>query len=327
MDRRRFIHATLGLACLPAAARSVDVATISVDGRRVATMQDAADAGGTIVLSRGRLPAVRDGRAVAAAHFRKPVTVVADGTIIENAAIEGKGTFIVDANASFSGFDISGAAGDGIGAAFRHQGGDLVIRRTRIHGCENGLLGPARYVDCSLSVDDCDVYDNGTGTGQTHGLYVGAIASFTCVRSRFRATSIGHHIKSRARRTSVRDCEVGTDFAGDESYNVDVPQGGDVVIASCRMRQGPKTDNDAMVNVGGERDPYPGGSLTVTGTKFASTAGGTGIRIHANVDIVALVEDCDFDGLAVPVEGACVLRNCRRDGKPLPDARLPRAGR
>ena len=238
---------------------------------------------------------------------------------ITGQSIEGKGTFIVDANATFVGLDVAGATGDGIGAAFRHQSGDLTVRRTKIHRCENGLLGPAHYVDCVLVVDDCDVFDNATGTGQTHGLYVGEIASFTCVRSRFRATNIGHHIKSRARRTTLRNCQIGTDFNGNESYNVDVPQAGDVTVVGCHLRQGPRTDNAVMLNFAGERNPHPGGSLTVSDTVFESTAGGTGIRIHLNADVVAHVANCEFKGVDVAVEGRCVMSNCRQDGRRLPD--------
>jgi hypothetical protein len=281
-------------------------------------MQDAVDIGGEIVVSAGDL---RDagGRAIGAAHVRRRVIVLGHGTRIVEQSIENKGTFIVDADASFAGLDISGATGDGIGAAFRHQAGNLIVRHTKIHGCENGLLGPARFVDCALVVDDCDVYDNATGTGQTHGLYVGSIRAFTCTNSRFRDTRIGHHIKSRARSTTIRGCEVGTDFAGNESYNIDVPQGGEVTVARCRLRQGRRTANDAMINFGGERDPFPGGSLTISKVAFESRAGGYGVRIRPNVAVVATLEDCVFTGIDVPVDGDCLMRNCRHNGRRLRD--------
>jgi hypothetical protein len=318
MNRRAFLAALPALA-LPDMRAPVVQAEIRVGGMRVDTMQEAADAGGTILVSAGALGTDALGRARGPAHFRKPVHVIGRNTVVAGASIEDKGTFIVDVDATFDGFDVSGSTGDGIGAAFRHQGGDLLIRRTRIHQCENGLLGPARFVDCHLVIDECDVYENGTGTGQTHGLYVGEIRSFTCLRSRFRATSIGHHIKSRALRTKVRHCEVGADFLGNESYNVDVPQAGHVEIDGCTMRQGPKTDNDAMVNYGGERHPHAGRSFVVSNTTFESLARGTAIRIHRNADVLARIENCRFAGVDVPVEGRCVMRGCTLDGRRLPD--------
>lgn len=325
MRRRLFVRSMLAMgAARIGDAAAVTRATIAVDGKTMPTMQDAVDAGGEIRLSAGELRAVRGATAVGAAHVRRPVTIIGHGTRIVDQSIEDKGTFIIDADAAFSGLDISGATGDGIGAAFRHQSGNLVVRRTKIHRCQNGLLGPARYVACTLVVDDCDVFENGTGTGQTHGLYVGEIAAFTCMNSRFRATDIGHHIKSRALRTTIRDCQVGTDFSGNESYNIDVPQGGDATVVRCHLRQGPRTDNNAMLNFGGERDPHPGGSLIVTDTAFESTAGGTGIRIHANVDVFGRLENCAFIGVDVPVDGRWVMKNCWHNGRRLPDGAHPR---
>jgi hypothetical protein len=137
---------------------------------------------------------------------------------------------------------------------------------------------------------------------------------------------MGHHIKSRARSTTVRDSEVGTDFAGNESYNIDVPQGGDVRVIRCRLRQGPRTGHPAMLNFGGERNPYRGGSLVVTDTVFESTAGGTGIRIRPNVDVIAKLENCAFIGVSLPVDGPCVMKNCSHDGRRLPDGPLLRKG-
>ena len=319
MKRRRFLGSVLGAAALPVVPGDGPWATISVDGEPVPSLQEAANRGGEILLSAGVLRAAPGAAPAGAAHFRKPALVVGERTRVAGQSIENKGTFIVDADVSFAGLDVSGATGDGIGAAFRHQSGDLLVRRTRIHHCENGLLGPARYVDCSLVVEDCDVFDNGSGTGHTHGLYVGLIRAFTCIDSRFGNTHVGHHIKSRARSTAIRNCEVGSDFAGGESYNIDVPQGGDVVVVRSHLRQGPRTENRTMLNFGGERDPHPGGSLVVTGTAFESTAGGTGISIRGNVAVVARIEDCAFIGVDVPVEGTCVMRNCWHNGQPLPD--------
>jgi hypothetical protein len=52
---------------------------------------------------------------------------------------------------------------------------------------------------------------------------------------------------------------------------------------------------------------------------FESTAGGTGIRIHLNADVVAHVTNCEFKGVDVAVEGRCVMINCRQNGRRLPD--------
>jgi len=321
MNRRTFV--SLGIAAVAfrsEAATTPSVATIRANGRLVHTMQQAANAGGDIVLSHGELPA-----GTGAAHIRKAVDVLGSGTIVRNQSIEDKGTYVIDADASFSGLDISGATGNGIGAAFRHQSGNLRIARTRIHRCENGVLGPAKGPGGELVMDDCDIVENGTGTGQTHGLYVGYLRAFTCLRSRFGATNVGHHIKSRALQTTILRCEVGTDFLGNESYNIDAPQGGDVRIEGALLRQGPRTGNAVMLNFGGERNPRSRNSLTVLHTVFESRAGGIAVRIHRNADIVAQFENCRFIGVDLPVEGTCVMRDCTHNGRPLRDGRHERA--
>lgn len=319
MNRRLFITGALAVATSVDAPGAARIARISVAGRTFATMQEAADVGGKIDVSAGELRAVTGSAATGAAHFRKAAKVIGHGTRIIGQSIENKGTFVVDADTWFVDLDISGARGDGIGAAFRHQSGNLHLQRVKIHDCENGLLGPAGYVDGTLAIDACDVFGNGTGTGQTHGLYVGEIRKFTCANSRFRDTRIGHHIKSRALQTVILGCQVGTDFSGSESYNIDVPQGGDATVLRCRMRQGPRTDNEAMLNFGGERNPRPGGSLLVADTVFESTAGGVGVRIHANVDVIGRLTNCAFVGVDMPINGRCVMRNCSHNGRRLRD--------
>lgn len=287
-------------------------AKITVGGVAVATLQQACNAGGEIAVGAGEL---RGG--IACATIGRPVRIVGQDSALTAAGIEGKGILIVSADARFEGLEISGAdVSDGNGAAIRHQGGNVVLNKVKLHHNQNGILGPASPQPYSLDMSDCEVHHNGTGTGQTHGVYIGKIDRFTCVKSRFYATRIGHHIKSRARETLVQGCEVGTDFDGNESYNIDIPVGGDATVTDCTLRQGPKTDNKVMLNYGSEAGPYPDGTLKVYRCVFESTAGGTGIR-NALPGVVADVQDCDFNGVTTPVEGNHTRRNCRANGVPL----------
>jgi hypothetical protein len=289
-------------------------AHIAVNGVVVTTLQRACDIGGNVEIAAGELHDL-----AACASIRRPVSVRGAGSRLVARGIEGKGILLVSGDAELADLDISGArVADGNGAAIRHQAGNVKLKRVRLHGNQNGLLGPSRDIPFSLTIEDCEVFDNGTGTGQTHGLYVGLIDRFTCTGSRFRNTRIGHHIKSRARSTTITRCEIGQDFDGNESYNVDIPVGGDVVMTDCHMRQGPKTDNQIMVNYGSERNPHPGGSLKIQRCTFESRAGGVGIR-NALPNVRIEVEDCDFIGIHEPVVGNHSLRNCRLNGKPMPD--------
>jgi hypothetical protein len=305
------VHSFVALDTRPPA---LPPAVITANGAVVASMQAACNGGGEVAMTRGDLRG-----AVACAHLSRAVHIAGGGSRLIAAGIEGKGILVVDADLTLEDVDISGATvPDGNGAAIRHEAGNLRLERVQIHDNQNGVLGPANPVAAWLEMDDCDVYSNGTTTGQTHGLYIGKIDRFVCSNSRFRGTRIGHHIKSRARQTLVENCAVGTDFAGTESYNIDIPIGGDARVSGCTMRQGRATDNSVMLSYGSEPGPWPGGSLVIEDCTFESTAGGTGIR-NSLAAVVVLVQNCDFNGLDVPVQGSHVLRNCRADGVALPD--------
>ena len=278
------------------------------------SLQGACDVARVVTLGPGALLGVQ-----ASAHPRNPVQITGQDTKLISGGIEGKGIIVTGVDTTLVSLDISGATvNDGNGAGVRHEGGALSLRHVALHDCQNGILGPARDIPASVAMDACEVHDNGTGTGQTHGVYIGRISRFDCINSRFRDTNIGHHVKSRAAATSIRNCEIGMNFDGNESYNVDIPDGGDAVISNCVMRQGPRTDNSIMVNYGSEPHVYSGGSLRIERCRFESKAGGIGIR-NALAQVVAEIRDCDFIGLEKPIVGAHIMRNCRLDGHRLPD--------
>ena len=279
------------------------------------TLQQACDVGGDIRLGYGRL---LDGAATA--HVRKPCRIVGQGTALFASGIQGKGILVVDADLHLESVDISGArVSDGNGAAIRHQAGNVTLKKVLLHNCQNGILGPGSTSATEVVMDECHVYENGTGTGQTHGLYIGKISKFSCSNSRFDSTSIGHHLKSRAMVSIVNDCELGTSFTGNESYNLDFQNGGLVTIERCVLRQGADTDNSVMLNFG---DPdkvlWDDNALLVQGCTFVSRRGGVGIR-NLIPTVVADVRDCNFIGVATPISGRHTRRNCKLNDRPLPD--------
>jgi hypothetical protein len=280
-----------------------------------ATLQAACANGGTIAMSAGFLY-----ESEANAHPTKPVNIVGQETTLWSVGFESKGIIVTGVDTRLESVTLTGAAvADGNGAGIRHEGGNLVLERVVLRDCQNGILGPSKDTPASVVMNDCDVFSNGTGTGQTHGVYIGKIARFVCTNSRFRDTRIGHHVKTRAHISDIEACEVGLDFVGNESYNIDIPVGGDASVSGCVLRQGPNTDNPIMLNYGSEPNPYPGGSLKVESCRFESTAGGVGIR-NALANVVADVRNCAFVGVTTPVVGAHVRTNCTLDGRPLPDS-------
>jgi len=91
MKRRAVLGSVIGLASVRFTQASANpaIATITVDATRVPTMQAAADRGGDIVLSAGRLPLLAGGVPAGAAHFRKQVSVTGHGTQIAKFSVDG----------------------------------------------------------------------------------------------------------------------------------------------------------------------------------------------------------------------------------------------
>jgi hypothetical protein len=294
---------------------NLPAATITVAGQTVTSMGAAAAIGGEVRLSAGGVYG-----AAAIAQIDKPINIIGAATEVGNAAIGGKGIFIVNADARFENVTLLGAkVPDGNGAGVRWQAGNLTLENVTLRANQNGILGGDGAG--LLIVNACTVKQNGDGTGQTHGLYIGTCAEARITASKFSENYIGHHVKSRAVKTLVDGCELGDNLLGTESYNVDCPNGGDVTISNCVMRQGAKSDNSYMVSYFAEqRDTHPVNTLAVRDCTLESQGiNGTGIW-NRRADTVALIERVNFVGsFTLLAKGYHKLRGCKRDGVAIPD--------
>ena len=104
---------------------------------------------------------------------------------------------------SIIGFDISGVTvPDNNGAAIRYEGGDLTLVDCYIHNNQEGLLGGAD-ADGTITINHSEFAFNGDGSGSTHDIYVGHIASFTLTDSYIHDAIEGHEVKSRAENNII----------------------------------------------------------------------------------------------------------------------------
>lgn len=123
--------------------------------------------------------------------------------VAASAPPNGKAILVTQADVTIDHLEFTGAkVPDGNGAGIRYEAGALTITNAWFHGNENGILAAANPTG-TISIDHSQFDDNGTGTGLTHNLYVGAIASLSVTNSLFMATHGGHHIKSRAQVTTI----------------------------------------------------------------------------------------------------------------------------
>jgi hypothetical protein len=187
--------------------------------------------------------------------------------------------------------ELSGAAvPDRNGAGIRHEGTDLTVTRSWFHDNEMGILTGADP-DSDVIVTRSRFFRNGAGDGLSHSLYVGAVRSLSVSGSWFADVDRGHHVKSRAARTTVVASRI-SDGDSTASYSVDLPNGGRSLIAGNVVVQGARSENSALVSYGAEGLTRPSHTLWLvnntlvnrrsSGT-FVATAEGSDVRLRNNL--------------------------------------------
>src|ERR1700759_3414616 len=98
------------------------------------------------------------------------VNLVASGQIPN-----GKAILITDTDVTLDHISFSGAAvKDGNGAGIRYQGGNLTITNSYFHDNQEGILA-ASDPNGTITIENSEFSHNGTGTGNTHNIYVNGI--------------------------------------------------------------------------------------------------------------------------------------------------------
>jgi len=178
---------------------------------------------------------------------------------------DGKAILTVNASVTMDHLEFSGAAvADANGAGIRYQGGDLTVTNCYFHDNQDGILGGGGATG-SVTIRNSEFSHNGDGSGYSHNLYIGDVASLVIDGSYFHDSVVGHEIKSRAESTTITNSRIQDGPTGTGSYSIDVPNGGKVVIQGNVIQQGPNSQNPAIIAFGEEGNVHAGSSLTVTG--------------------------------------------------------------
>ena len=147
--------------------------------------------------------------------------------------------------------ELSGAAvPDQNGAGIRQEGTDLTVTRSWFHHNQNGILTGAN-AESDIVIRRSRFFRNGGGDGYTHNLYVGEVRSLTVTGSHLWGADVGHELKSRAARNTIVGNRI-SDADATASYSIDLPNGGDSLIAGNVIIQGPRSENTALVSYGAE---------------------------------------------------------------------------
>lgn len=157
--------------------------------------------------------------------------------------------------------DISGVAvPDGNGAGVRYDQGTLLLDNVSLHGNQNGILGAADATG-SITIQNSEIYGNGTSAGNTHNIYIGDVAQFTLTNSYVHDANVGHEVKSRAENNTITNNRI-EDNSGTSSYSIDLPNGGNATITGNVIEQGASGQNHIINSYGEEGNLHTGNAVT-----------------------------------------------------------------
>lgn len=157
--------------------------------------------------------------------------------------------------------DISGVSvPDGNGAGVRYDQGTLTLDNVSLHNNQDGILGGADP-NGSITLDYSNIYDNGTSAGNTHNIYIGNIAQFTLTNSYIHDANVGHEVKSRAENNTITN-NVIADNSSNSSYSIDLPNGGNAMIAGNVIEHGVNGQNHVINAYGEEGNLHVGTAVT-----------------------------------------------------------------
>lgn len=180
----------------------------------------------------------------------------------------------------FSGAAISSAEG-GNAAGVRYQSGDLIIDNSYFHNNQDGLLANADATG-SISITDSEFADNGTTSGLTHNIYIGAVGTFDITGSYITAANTGNEIQSRALVNNITDNRIVDGPTATASYSINLPNGGVDIVSGNSIEKGPHSENDTIISFGAAGSVYSGSSLTISDNTILNDDRAAAVRAVTN---------------------------------------------
>jgi hypothetical protein len=170
----------------------------------------------------------------------------------------------------------------GNGAGIRFEGGKLTLHDCAFIDNQMGIL-TSNDSNAELAIENSRFAD---APRQMHSLphllYVGRIARVAITGSCFENGYRGHLIKSRARRSDIRDNHIVDGAGGEASYEIDLPNGGIAHITGNTVGQSARTQNPVLISYGAEGNVWPDNALTLRNNTLISDTlpGGWFLRVH-----------------------------------------------
>ena len=212
--------------------------------------------------------------------------------VAAGAAAEGKAIWVVrGGRVTIEGFDFVGArVPSRNGAGIRFEQGQLLVRDCTFIDNENGILTGGQP-DAELDIENSEFGHNGYGDGQSHNLYVGAIARLSVTGSYFHHARVGHLLKSRAAVNTIAYNRLTDEAGGRASYELEFPNGGVAYVIGNIISQSAQTENPHLISFGAEDYTWPRNALYLAGNTLIDKLpqGGVFLRVKpGNVAVKAV---------------------------------------
>ena len=202
------------------------------------------------------------------------------GVVITSKSCGGKGIFVIKGNdTTVSGITFSNAkVPDMNGAGIREAGKNLTVINSTFSKNQMGILSNPSP-DSTIIIRDSTFTQNGTCFPNCpanifmHALYIGKAALLQVENSTFSDQHDGHYIKSRASRTEVINSTIKDGPNGTGSYEIDIPNGGSVLIQGNTLEKGAKSENANAISIGEEGVTNPTPDITIKDNKYTNDSG------------------------------------------------------
>ena len=192
---------------------------------------------------------------------------------------------------------------DSNGGGIRAEGHNLTIEGVRFVNNETGILTTDGAG--SLIVRD-SLFDRNGSCEQScaHGIYTGNIDLLLIERTTFINTRRAHHIKSRARRTEVIGSTITDGPEGTASYEIEMPNGGSILIRDNTIEKGPNAENHtAAIMIGAEGVTQPTPEILVENNRFRDDGDFETYFVYNLTATQAILRGNQFKGAIKPLHG------------------------
>jgi hypothetical protein len=190
------------------------------------------------------------------------------------------------------------------GAGIRAEGGNLTIENSKFINNENGILS-ANSDGAQIRIIGSEFIENGKCDPTcAHGIYINRVALLHVEKSRFFDTHVGHHIKSRAARTEVINCNIQDGPEGTSSYLIEAPIGGALIVEGNTLEKGPRSENQGnAIMIGAEGVAQPTDELIFKNNTFTNDQNRPTTFVHNMTATRAQLIGNVFKGQVRPLDG------------------------